>query len=126
MDNPTPQPTNRVGAVLPPPPPPLPTISLTPEETTIISLLRSNSYQEINIQVQDSVITSVDQTIKFRRKKGGGLLFGGKKINRTGLTVSEIEAIRLLRERPYQQVAIMVMDSEIKGFNQTIKFKKKD
>jgi len=123
LDNAAIPPTNRIGAVAAAG---SPSLSLTPEESAIISLLRSNSYQEINIQVQDSVITSVDQTIKFRRKKGGGLIFGAKKINRTGLTPHEIELIKLMREKPYQQVTIMVMDSEIKGFNQTVKFKKKD
>ena len=119
MDNQAPTPINRVGPIPPTP-------SLTQEESAIISLLRSNSYQEINVQVQDSVITSVDQTIKFRRREGGGLIFGAKKINRDGITLPEMEVIKLLREKPYQQVAIMVLDSEIKGFNQTIKFKKKD
>lgn len=123
MDNSAPQPVNRVGVVASTP---TPTPTLTPEESAIISLLRSNSYQEINIQVQDSVITSVDQTIKFRRKKGGGLIFGAKKVSRNGLTPHESELIKLMREKPYQQVTIMVMDSEIKGFNQTVKFKKKD
>jgi hypothetical protein len=120
LDNPAPQPINRVVTT------PATALTLTPEESAIISLLRSNSYQEINIQVQDSVITSVDQTIKFRRKKGGGLIFGAKKVTSTGLNPHEIELIKLMREKPYQQVTIMVMDSEIKGFNQTVKFKKKD
>lgn len=123
MDNSGPQPVNRVGtatAVV------TAALTLTPEESAIISLLRSNSYQEINIQVQDSVITSVDQTIKFRRKKGGGLIFGAKKVKSTGLNPHEIELIKLMREKPYQQVTIMVMDSEIQGFNQTVKFKKKN
>jgi len=122
LDSPAPQPVNRIGPITAA----IPSLSLTPEESAIISLLRSNSYQEINVQVQDSVITSVDQTIKFRRKKGGGLIFGAKKVNRDVLTPYETEVIKLLREKPYQQVAIMVMDSEIKGFNQTVKFKKKD
>lgn len=100
--------------------------NLTPEETAIISLIRSNSYQEINVQVQDSVIISVDQTIKYRRKKGGGLIFGAKKVIHATLTPQEMELIKLLREKPYQLVGIVVIDSEIKGFNQTVKFKKKD
>lgn len=124
MDNKNPQPVNRVAAAVTPPP--APALTLTPEETAIISLIRSNSYQDVLVQIQDSVITSVDQTIKYRRKKGGGLIFGAKKINRAGLTPYEVELIMLLREKPYQQVAIKVMDSEIKGFDQTVKFKKKD
>jgi len=125
LDNTAPQPVNRVGTVIPAPAPP-PPHALTTEESAIISLLRGNSYQEINVQVQDGVITSVDQTIKYRRRKGGGLIFGAKKINRDVITPHESEVIKLLREKPYQQVVIMVMDSEIKGFNQTVKFKKKD
>jgi len=109
-------------------PPPIRTSqpTLTQEELAIITLLRSNSYQEISIQVQDSVITSVDQTIKFRRKKGGGLIFGARKVTRTVLTPTEIEVISRLREKPYQRLTITVMDSEIIGFDQTVKFKKKN
>ena len=120
MDNKNQQPGNRITATVSPP-----ALSLTPEETAIVTLIRSNSYQEISVQIQEAVITSVDQTIKYRRKKGGGLMFGAKKIDRSGLTPHEIELIMLLREKPYQQVIIKVMDSEIKGFDQTVKFKKK-
>jgi len=107
---------------LPVTPPPL---NLTQEETAIISLIRGNAYQEISVQIQDSVITSVNQTLKFRRKKGGGFVFFGLVAAKTNLTPEEIEIIKLLREKPFQQVTILIKNSKIEGFNQTTKFRKK-
>lgn len=102
-----------------------PALTLTQEESDIISLIRGNAYQEISVQIQDSVVTSVNQTLKFRRKKGGGLIFAAIRPKKTSLTPEEIEIIKLLREKPFQQVSILIKNSTIEGFNQVTKFRKK-
>ena len=111
-----------------PPKPPI-GIKLTPEESALITMMRRNSYQEIEIQVQDSVITSVDQTLKYRRKKGGGLVSG--VTNRASLQMSkalkiskeEISIISKIREKPFQKVTIFIKNG-IDSVYQTLKFKK--
>lgn len=94
-------------------------------------MMRRNSYQEICIQIQDSVIVSVNQIIKYRRKRGGGLVFGrgnyaappkpGTPLKMTG---DEGAVIRKLRDKPYQQIVIHIKNGEVEAINQTLKFKK--
>jgi len=105
-------------------------IKLTPEELALITMMRRNSYQEIAVQVQDSVITSVDQTLKYRRKKGGGLVAG--VTNRAPLQMKkalkiskeEISVISKLREKPFQKITIYINKNGIDSIYQTLKFKK--
>lgn len=107
----------------------LPVLKLSPEEIAIIAMIRRNSFQEIMVQVQDSIIISVNQILKFRRnKKGGGLISGHVKtgpVNLALLTVEETGVIRKIREKPYQQIGIQIKNSVIECINQTIKFRNK-
>lgn len=104
-------------------------LKLTPEEISIITMIGRNSYQTIDIQIQDSVITSVDQTLKYRRKKGGGLVTGA--VNRAPiqtskpikLSLQEVSVIQKLREKPFQKVTINIKNG-IDSIYQTLKFKK--
>jgi hypothetical protein len=104
-------------------------LQLTPEELSIITMMRRNSYQEIEIQVQDSVITSVDQTLKYRRKKGGGLI--GGVLNRAPfvaanlgkLSIEEVSVIKKIREKPFQKVTVNIKNG-IDSIYQTLKFRK--
>jgi len=108
---------------------PQPGIKLVPEELALITMMRRNSYQEISVQVQDSVITSVDQTLKYRRKKGGGLVAGAanraplqakKALN---ISKEEISIISKIREKPFQKITIYIKNG-IDSVYQTLKFKK--
>jgi hypothetical protein len=107
----------------------LPSLQLTPEELSIITMMRRNSYQEIEIQVQDSVITSVDQTLKYRRKKGGGLV--GGVLNRAPLaakrpakfSIEEISIVKKIREKPFQKITVNIKNG-IDSIYQTLKFRK--
>jgi hypothetical protein len=109
--------------------PPIP-VKLTPEELAVISMMRRNTYQEIIIQVQDKVIASVNQTLKYKRKKGGGLVAGVMK--RAPLQPSapfklsneEITIIKMVREKPFQQIAINIQNGDITSLNQTLKYRK--
>lgn len=105
-------------------------LKLAPEELDVITMMRRFSYQDIAVQVQDGVIVSVDQTLKYRRKKGGGLVFGLAKANlKPGvpikLSADEILTINHLRSKPYQQLTILVKDSIVDGFNKTEKLRKR-
>jgi len=104
-------------------------LQLNSEEIAIISMMRRNSYQEICIQIQDSVIVSVNQIVKYRRKRGGGLVFGKGNIPATQsgapLTGDETAVIAKLRDKPYQQIVIHIKNGEVEAINQTLKFKKK-
>ncbi len=105
-------------------------LQLTPEEMAVITMIRRNSYQSIAVQIQDSVITSVDQTLKFRRKKGGGLMAG--TINRAALSKAkllklspeEMSVIKMIREKPFQKISFNITDGAIDGLEQTLKFRK--
>jgi hypothetical protein len=105
-------------------------IKLTPEELAVITMTRRNTFQSICVQVQDSVITSVDQTLKFRRKKGGGLVTG--MLNRAAVAKSkvlkfskeEIAVIKMIRDRPFQKITFNIVDGSIDGLEQTLKFRK--
>lgn len=108
--------------------PPPPQLNLTPEELAIISMMRRNNYQSISVQIQDNVITSVEQTQRFRRKKGGGLVSG--VTNRTNLNKNkplspeEISVIKMIREKPFQKIIFNITDGAIDGLEQTLKFRK--
>ena len=107
--------------------PPIP-VKLTPEELAVISMMRRNSFQEINVQIQDKVITSVNHTLKYRRKKGGGLVAGTIKrapLQAKGplkLTSEEVVLVKMMRERPFQQININIQNGNI-TVNQTLKFR---
>ena len=111
----------------PTPPQPQPPLTLTPEELIVITLMRRNTYQTIEVQVQDSVITSVDQTLKFRRKKGGGLAAGTP--TRAALQKppklggEELQVIQRIREKPFQKVTINIKNG-IDSIFQTVKYRK--
>jgi len=106
-------------------------LKLAPEEIDIITMLRRFPYQEIIVQVQDGVVSSVNQVLKYRRKKGGGLVFG--VVNKLGvrpgsplkLSQDEILAINHIRSKPYQTITVMIKDGIVEGFNKTEKFRKK-
>ena len=101
---------------------------LTPEAIAIITRLRRNGFQEIVIQVQDKVITFVNQIIKYRRKKGGGLVFGNKIIKPTlplKLSKDEMTVITKLRGSPFQKLTIYIKGNNVDFIEQTLKFKKK-
>ena len=107
-------------------------VKLTAEEIAIITMMRRYSYQEIVIQIQDSVIISVNQIIKYRRKKGGGLVFG--KANFQGLkpgatikiSTDEGAVITKLRDKFFQQITIAINQGGVEAINQTLKFRKKN
>jgi len=107
----------------------LPVLKLTPEEMAIITMIRRNSFQEIMIQIADNSIISVNQTIKYRKKKGGGLVSG--HIIKSGLTsinllsAEEMGVVKRIREKPYQQIVIQIKNSIIECINQTVKFRNK-
>lgn len=102
-------------------------VQLNAEEIAIIGMMRRNSYQEICIQIQDSVIISVNQIIKYRRKRGGGLVFGKstaplqKPLKMSG---DEAAVIAKLRDKPYQQLTIHIKNGDVETINQTLKYKK--
>lgn len=107
----------------------LPVLKLSPEEIAIITMIRRNSFQEVMVQVQDSIIVSVNQMLKFRRnKKGGGLISGHVKtgpVNLALLTAEETGVIRKIREKPYQQICVQIKNSIIECINQTVKYRNK-
>lgn len=105
-------------------------IQLNSEEIAIITMMRRNSFQEICIQIQDSVIVSVNQIIKYRRKRGGGLVFGRGTYQppKPGMPLKmssdETAVISKLRDKPYQQLVILIKNGEVEAINQTLKYKK--
>ena len=104
-------------------------IKLSTEEAIIINMMRRNSFQEILLQVQDSVITSANQVSKYRRKKGGGLVSGHiiqPPSNLTSLSQDEADVIKMIREKPFQQITIQIKNSLVEVLNQTVKFRKKN
>jgi len=106
-------------------------LKLAPEEIDVITMMRRFAYQEIVVQLQDGVISSVNQTLKYRRKKGGGLVFS--LINKVNLkpgvplklSPDEILTINHIRSKPFQQLTILLKDSKIEGFNKTEKLRKR-
>lgn len=111
--------------------PPLKALKLAPEEIDIITMMRRFSYQEIVIQIQDGVISSVNQILKYRRKKGGGLVFGlvNKANLKPGVPLKlkpdEILTITHIRSKPYLQLTVLIKDSIVEGFNKTEKLRKR-
>jgi hypothetical protein len=104
-------------------------LKLTPEEIAIITMMRRNSFQEIVVQMQDSVVTFVNQIVKYRRKKGGGLVFGNKTVKPRlplKLIKDEITVITKLRSAPFQKISIYVKNGTVEYIEQTVKFKKKE
>lgn len=103
-------------------------LKLTPEEIAIITMVRKNSYQEINVQVQDSIIIFVNQILKFKRKKGGGLVFGNKPVINLKpplkLSNDELIIIKKLRDKPFQQIVISIKNGVVDAINQTVKFRR--
>ena len=105
-------------------------LKLTPEELAIITMMRRNSFQSIAVQIQDNVVTSVDQTFRFRRKKGGGLVAGA--VNRAPMTKNkpmqmsheEMSVIKMIREKPFQKITFNITDGAIDGLEQTLKYRK--
>lgn len=107
--------------------PPRKPVQLNAGEIAIISMMRRNSYQEICIQIQDSVIISVNQIIKYRRKRGGGLVFGRSTAplqQPLKMSGDEAAVISKLRDKPYQQLTIHIKNGEVETINQTLKYKK--
>jgi len=108
----------------------LPVLKLSPEETAIIAMIRRNTFQDISIQIKDSVIVSVNQILKYQRKKGGGLVAGHLSkpvnINMLILTPEEISVIGKIREKPYQQINIQIKNSIVECVEQTVKFRNKN
>ena len=49
---------------------------LSEEEMSVILMTRRYPNQDIVVQIQDGIIVSVNQVIRFRRKRGGGLTLG--------------------------------------------------
>lgn len=104
-------------------------IHLSQDEMALIIMIRRYSYQEVAIQVQDGVVTSVNQILKHRRK-GGGLVFS--KPNTVGiqpgkpvqLTADEAVILSKLREKPFQQLTIFVVNNHIESINQTLKLRR--
>lgn len=94
----------------------------------IITMMRRNSYQSIVVQIQDNVITSVEQTLKLRRKKGGGLVAGtvGRSavVSASKLSPEEMAVIKMIREKPFQKITFNITNGGIEGLEQTLKFKK--
>lgn len=107
----------------------LPVLKLSPEEIAVIAMIKRNTYQEIEIQVQDSVIVSVNQILKYKRKKDGGLIAGhvNKPVNISMLmlTPEETSLIKRVREKPYQQIVIKIRNSTIECIEQTVKYRNK-
>lgn len=105
-------------------------LKLTPEELAVITMMRRNTYQSVTIQIQDNVITSVDQTLKYRRKKGGGLMAGTvnraslSKAKQAALSPEEIAVIKMIREKPFQKITFNISNGLIEGVEQTLKFRK--
>ena len=105
-----------------------PPIKLTANEMAILTMMRRNTFQSISVQIQDGVITAVDQTLKFRRKKGGKLVAG--VVNRaaiakqSAISPEELAVIKMLREKPYQKIEFNIQDGAIEGVEQTLKFRK--
>ena len=68
---------------------------------------------------------------KYRRKKGGGLVFG--LVTRTNLKPGvplklkpdEILTITHIRSKPYLQLTVLIKDSVVEGFNKTEKLRKR-
>jgi hypothetical protein len=108
-------------------------LKLAPEEIAIVTMMRRNAFQEIIIQVQDGVITSVNQIQKFRRKKGGGLVSGIKSTTikpPLKLSAEEITIIKKLRSNSFQQLTIDIRPQDdgigvVEVINQTLKFRRK-
>lgn len=106
-----------------------PILKLSSEEIAVIAMIKRNTYQEIEIQIQDSVIVSVNQTLKFKRKKDGGLIAGhitkAVNISMLILTPEETSLIKRIREKPYQQILIKIRNSIIECIEQTTKYRNK-
>lgn len=104
-------------------------VALSADEMAIIAMIRRFSFQEIVIQVQDSVVTSVNQILKHRRKKGGGLVFaqaqpvGLQPGLPVQLTPDEAAIISKLREKPFQQIDVHLKNGRLEAMSQTIKIK---
>ena len=104
-------------------------IKLSQEEMSVILMIRRYPNQDIIVQIQDGIIVSVNQVIRFRRKRGGGLTLGvaGHSTAQAvaPLSMDEAAVVNKLRDRPFQQVSIFV-NNGISAINQTIKFRKKN
>ena len=108
---------------------PVTSIKLSEEETSVILMSRRYPNQDIVVQIQDGIIVSVNQVIRFRRKRGGGLTLGkfpGYSAQTvTPLSADEVAVVSKLRDKPFQQISIFINNS-ITAINQTIKFRKKN
>ena len=103
-------------------------IKLSQEEMSIILMMRRYPNQDIIIQVQDGLLVSVNQTIRFRRRRGGGLTFGKfTQMPKTAIPISldEMAVISKIRDKPFQQISVFI-NNGIQAINQTIKFRKKN
>ena len=105
-------------------------IKLSQEEMSVILMIRRYPNQDIIIQIQDGIIVSVNQVIRFRRKRGGGLTLGKFVAHPAVQTVAPISmdeaaVINKLRDKPFQQISISI-NNGINAINQTIKFRKKN
>ena len=104
-------------------------IKLSQEEMSVILMTRRYPNQDVIVQIQDGIIISVNQVIRFRRKRGGGLTLG--KFPGYGsqtvapLSIDEAAVVNKLRDKPFQQISIVV-NNGITAINQTIKFRKKN
>ena len=104
-------------------------IKLSQEEISVILMTRRYPNQDIIIQIQDGIIVSVNQVIRFRRKRGGGLTLGkfpGHYAQTVvPLSTDETSVISKLRDKPFQQISVFI-NNGITAINQTIKFRKKN
>jgi hypothetical protein len=46
--------------------------------------------------------------------------------NLTALNQDEVDVIKMVREKPFQQITIQIKNSSIEVLNQTVKFRKKN